>query len=69
MVFDENLFWKNDIKEAENKLAKNVVLLYCVKQFLDKPLKTMKVWKFCGKAQFRVIRIRISILLDIRFEL
>ena len=41
-MLDENISWKNHIKTVENKLAKNIGLLYRAKQFLDeKSLKTI----------------------------
>ena len=36
VLLDENLSWKDHIKYIENKVAKNIGLLYRVKQFLDK---------------------------------
>lgn len=42
VMFGEHLSWKDLIKTVENKLAKNVGLLYHMKQFLDEnSLKTM----------------------------
>ena len=42
VMLDENISWKNHIKTVENKLAKNIGLLYRAKQFLDeKSLKTI----------------------------
>ena len=36
VLLDENLSWKNHIKYIENKVAKNIGLLYRAKLFLDK---------------------------------
>ena len=42
VMFDEHLSWKDLIKTVENKLAKNLGLLYHMKQFLDEnSLKAM----------------------------
>ena len=35
MMLDENLSWEDHMKKVENKLTKNVGVLYCMKQFLD----------------------------------
>ena len=35
VLLDEHLSWKAHFKTVENKLAKNVELLYRAKQFLD----------------------------------
>ena len=36
VLLDENLSWKDHIKYIENKVAKNIGLLYRTKLFLDK---------------------------------
>ena len=36
VLLDENLSWKEHIKYIENKIAKNIGLLYKAKQYLDK---------------------------------
>ena len=36
VLLDENLSWKDHIKYIENKVAKNIGLLYRAKLFLDK---------------------------------
>ena len=36
VLLDENLSWKEHIKYLENKIAKNIGLLYRAKPFLDK---------------------------------
>ena len=36
LLLDESLSWKDHIKYIENKVAKNIGLLYRVKQFLEK---------------------------------
>ena len=36
VLLDENLSWKDHIKYIENKVAKNIALLYRAKLFLDK---------------------------------
>ena len=42
VMLDENITWKNHIKTVENKLAKNIGLLYRAKQFLNETsLKTI----------------------------
>ena len=35
-MIDENISWRDHIKTVENKLSKNIGLLYQAKQFLDK---------------------------------
>ena len=34
-MLDENVFWKYHIKTVENKLSKNIGLLYRARQFID----------------------------------
>ena len=34
-MLDENVFWKHHIKTVENKLSKNIGLLYRARQFID----------------------------------
>ena len=34
-MIDENISWRDHIKTVENKLSKNICLLYQEKQFLD----------------------------------
>ena len=42
VMLDENLSWQDQFKIVENKLAKNVGVLYHAKQFLDETsLKTI----------------------------
>ena len=42
VMLDEHLSWKDHIKMVENKLAKNLRLLYCVNQYLNESsLKTV----------------------------
>ena len=36
VLLDDNLSWKEHIKSLENKIAKNIGLMYRVKPFLDK---------------------------------
>ena len=36
VLLDENLSWKDQIRDIENKVAKNIGLLYRAKLFLDK---------------------------------
>ena len=36
VLLDDNLSWKEDIKCLENKIAKNIGLMYRAKPFLDK---------------------------------
>ena len=36
VLLDENFSWKEHIKYLENKIAKNIGLLYRAKPFLDK---------------------------------
>ena len=38
VLLDENLSWKDHIKYIEDKVAKNIGLLYRAKQFLNKDL-------------------------------
>ena len=35
VLFDDNLSWKERIKYLENKIAKNIGLMYLAKPFLD----------------------------------
>ena len=46
VILDENLSWKDHIETVEHKLAKNVGLLYCAKQFQD---ETCMVSTHCTK--------------------
>ena len=42
VMIDENISWRDHIKTVENKLSKNIGLLYQAKQFLDEnSLKTL----------------------------
>ena len=42
VIIDENISWRDHIKTVENKLSKNIGLLYQAKQFLDEnSLKTL----------------------------
>ena len=41
VIIDENLTWKNDIEVAENKISKNIGVLYRASHLLD--LKNLKI--------------------------
>ena len=42
VILEEHISWINHVKTAENKIAKNTGLLYCVSQFLNEgSLKTV----------------------------
>ena len=36
VLLDENLNWKEHIKQTENKIAKNLVILYKARPFLER---------------------------------
>ena len=53
-MLDENLSREDHIKIAENKLAKNVGLLYHAKQFLDETsLNTLNFFSYVHSCELR----------------
>ena len=45
VMLDEHISWIDHVKTVENKIAKNIGLLYRVSQFLDEDsLKTVYFW-------------------------
>ena len=48
VLLDDNLSWKEHIKYLENKIAKNIGLMYRAKPFLDKHLLLFSMEVFRG---------------------